>query len=469
MSWESEEAHCTGKSKNMGFNMRNHAGFKIRILIRLVLVLVMIAMTTASLQSDYWMVGIWTGLLVLLLTAELLRYIHHGYSELEAMLTAIQNNDFSPNFSPYPRRKGVVNLGLNRIMDAFRSIRQEKETHLHYLETVISHVDQALLCFDGNRIIRLHNEALQKLFGRQKLTRLEDFQKIDAGIFSVITSRAPSETRMIRYHRGNAIIPLSVNASHFRIRGTAYTLIGFKDISLEIEENEVDSWQKLIRVLNHEIMNSAIPISTLTGVLNRMLIDDQGKETDLCMLGAGEESDLRKGLQTIEKRSRGLVTFTKSTRSLIHTGEPKFEKLDLHQLIDRVITLLKPDFEKGDIRVKWDVQPAGLTLLADQSMLEQMLINVLKNAREALENTLDGKIEITATREEDGKVLIRVMDNGCGIPRESLSQIFIPFYTTREKGSGIGLSLSRQIMRLHKGSISVESEVNHGTKFMLRF
>ncbi len=444
-------------------------GFKIRILIRLALIVVLIAITTASLQSDYWMVAVWSGLLALLLLAELLRYIHRGYSELEAMLAAIQNNDFSPNFSPYPRRKGGVELGLNRIMDAFRNIRQEKESHLRYLETVIRHVDQALLCFDGSGIIKLHNAALQKLFGRQKLTHLDDLKKIDAEILSVVTTLAPSETRMIRYQRGNAIIPLSVNASHFRIRGTAYTLIGFKDISLEIEENEVDSWQKLIRVLNHEIMNSAIPISTLAGVLNRMLADDQGNEADLCMLGPDEESDLRKGLQTIEKRSHGLVAFTQSTRSLIHMGEPKFDKIDLHQLIDRVVMLLKPDFENDGILIKWDVQPAGLTVLADQSMLEQVLINLLKNAREALENSQDGKIEILARRQEDGKILISVADNGCGISQESLSQIFIPFYTTREKGSGIGLSLSRQIMRLHKGSISVESEVNLGTKFVLRF
>ncbi len=131
--------------------------------------------------------------------------------------------------------------------------------------------------------------------------------------------------------------------------------------------------------------------------------------------------------------------------------------------------LLKPDFEKNGILIKWDVQPAGLTVLADQSMLEQVLINLLKNAREALENTREGKVEIIARRKEEGKILISVADNGCGIPQESLSQIFIPFYTTRDKGSGIGLSLSRQIMRLHKGSISVESEMNRGTKFVLRF
>ncbi len=436
----------------------------------LLIVLLIAATTLLAVSPGYWMISLWTAALTVLLIAELLRFIHRAYHELEAMLAAIRSDDFSPNFSPFRSPgKGTVDMGLNRIMDAFRKLRQEKESHLHYLETVIGHVDQALICYDDEGKIRLHNNALHDLFGREKFTRIYDFKSVSDEIYNIISGIKPGENRLIRYMQQNNVIPLSVSAAQFKIRATTYMLVSFKDISLEMEDNEVDSWQKLIRVLNHEIMNSAIPISTLAGVLNGMLCDDQGNETDLCMLGAEEEANLRKGLQTIEKRSRGLVGFTQSTRSLIHVGMPKFETIQLKSLVSGVIRLMKPELSTKKISLEYSIVPENLTLPADQAMLEQILINLIKNAAEALQEAEKPLIRIDARQSSNDKILIRISDNGSGIPAEQLSQVFVPFFTTKTNGSGIGLSLTRQLMRLHKGSVSLQSHLNGGTTVELKF
>lgn len=245
------------------------------------------------------------------------------------------------------------------------------------------------------------------------------------------------------------------------MRGKKYTLISLQNIHSELEEKEMEAWQKLIRVLTHEIMNSVTPISSLAGTVNKLL-NDPGKLDD-------EISDIKNAVKTIQKRSEGLIHFVENYRNLTKIPKPNFETFRVSVLTDRIYNLMKNEFAGNNIKFNTSIVPDNLTLSADSELIEQVIINLLLNAKFAIKNQQNPEISIRSYTDAGSKVIIRVEDNGPGISKEIQDKIFIPFYTTKKDGSGIGLSLSRQIMRSHFGSITVVSKEGEGTAFILRF
>jgi signal transduction histidine kinase len=253
-----------------------------------------------------------------------------------------------------------------------------------------------------------------------------------------------------------------------RIRGNTVKLITLQNIQTELQRQELEAWQNLTRVLRHEIMNSITPISSLTSTLREILDHELIKKDLNYELKAEGAEDLRDGLETIENRSKGLIKFIDAYREYTSLPEPKLKTIRVKDLIEKVVQLLKPEFKKKNIHFSSQCDSEYLTLQADEEMIEQVLINLIKNAIEAADHAQEAKIEINGTYTENA-VLIEVTDNGPGIIPEAIDRIFVPFFTTKKTGSGIGLALSRQIMQMHNGSLTVVSQPDRKTTFTLRF
>jgi Signal transduction histidine kinase involved in nitrogen fixation and metabolism regulation len=245
-------------------------------------------------------------------------------------------------------------------------------------------------------------------------------------------------------------------------------LITLQNIQTELQKQELEAWQNLTRVLRHEIMNSITPISSLTSTLREILDQDLVKKDEHYELKNEGADDLREGLNTIENRSKGLIKFIDAYREYTSLPQPKIQTVKLKDLIDKVTQLMRPEMKKTTIEFFYHCESEYLTIQADEEMIMQVLINLVKNAMEALTQNANGKIELLGKYSGDA-VIIEVADNGHGIIPEAINRVFVPFFTTKKTGSGIGLALSRQIMQLHNGTLTVQSEPDVKTVFSLKF
>ena len=270
--------------------------------------------------------------------------------------------------------------------------------------------------------------------------------------------------------REDEVRHISLSACSFLLRDEQYLLVSLQNIQSELEDKEMEAWQNLVRVLTHEIMNSITPISSMTATLLDIL-GSSGKDTNTNekSLRADEIEDMTEALETIHQRSRGLMNFVNSYRDMTLIPEPKFSVLSLSEFFMRVETLMKSRLSDSGIRFQRIVEPETLELTADPNLLEQVMINLVLNAIHAVNGRKDPRIGISASLSPENTIIITVEDNGVGITEEALGKIFIPFFTTNKEGSGIGLSLSRQILRKHNATISARSELGKGTVFTLRF
>jgi signal transduction histidine kinase len=277
------------------------------------------------------------------------------------------------------------------------------------------------------------------------------------------------ENALVKVEDENELLHLALYASEFKLRGQKYSLVSIQNIHSELEEREMEAWQKLIRVLTHEIMNSITPIASLTSTVSGLIKDTYRKKIEDNKLRNEHLNDIQQALQTIQKRSQGLLHFVDAYRNLTLIPKPNFQIFLIKELFDRIKKLMQANIEQNSIQFKVNVEPETLELTADPELVEQVLINLLLNAFQAVKGRKSARIELNALLDGRGRIIIQVGDNGPGISKENQEKIFIPFFSTKEEGSGIGLSLSRQIIRLHHGSIGVYSEPDVQTIFTLRF
>ncbi len=437
--------------------------FRIRLIIRLALILLLGYMTIFVWTKTYfWLVAIWMGLAVILLTIELIRFVERSYRELNNFLISVSQHDFSNTYlDPSPKSTAVsLRPALANINQVFRSLRSEKESGFLYLQTVVEHISVALVCFDENETVQLTNQAAKDLFRKPYFHQIHGLKSIDPHLYQVVLHLKNGERELVELE-GRAT--LAVRATEFILLDTSYKLVSFQNIKDELEEKEVESWQKLIRVLTHEIMNSVIPISTLSSVIREML-----ENTDFQSLRDEDIEDLRHGLGTIEKRSAGLVNFVKAYKSLTKAYDLHVETIAVETLFGQVVTLLKAQLEAEQVQVVLET-PQGLEVTADPEFIEQCLLNLMINALDAVKGRPTPQITLSAAQNALGRVVIRIQDNGKGISPEVMENVFVPFYTTKPNGSGVGLSLTRQVMQLHKGNVQLHSKEEVGTTVLLTF
>lgn len=420
-------------------------------------------------QTYYWLVSLWLFLFAGLTIYSLVKILERQKRELTNFLMSISQNDYSNTYVKKAASEEDFDLhfAYTSITDAMKELREQRESNYHFLQAIVEHSNIAMLGYtEDNQDVSLLNEAAKELFAKPFIKSLATLKTIDDSLYNTILELESGEKSLYKYTRNNQIINLSISAKEIKLGDELYKLVSFQNINIELDEKELESWQKLIRVLTHEIKNSAIPISTLTEVVNQLITDQDGELRDLSKLDEEDLEDLKIGINTVEKRSKGLVKFVNAYGELARVPEPNLKKINLKPLIEDILTLLEADFKSKNIKIINKVEDIFLEI--DPELIEQVVINILKNAKEALIDRQNPAILLTSEKNV-GATVLSIKDNGSGIDDQVLENIFIPFFTTKKEGSGIGLSLSRQIMRAHKGNITVSSSTGEGTEFKLIF
>jgi nitrogen fixation/metabolism regulation signal transduction histidine kinase len=349
-----------------------------------------------------------------------------------------------------------------------RNVRREKDSEFLFFKNIVMHVGIGLIVFKEDGTIEIFNSAARKLLRLNKAEKLSDLKEVSEILVHVFEKLKTGGRELVRLKIGEELVQLSAYAIELNLRGEYVKLISIQNIQSELEEKEMEAWQNLVRVLTHEIMNSVTPISSLAGIVEEELKPHVESENP-ALLSKDQLADIHLSLQTISKRSEGLIHFVKEFRSLTSIPKPRPVQIEVRCLFDELTMLHKRDLADRDIQLITSIYPDDLTLSADKNMIEQVMINLIRNAIQSFEEQQDKMIEIKAYLNEKSRPVITIRDNGTGIDPEAMEKIFIPFFTTKKTGSGIGLSLSRQIMRQHQGTLTVKSTVGKGTEFFMRF
>jgi nitrogen fixation/metabolism regulation signal transduction histidine kinase len=394
---------------------------------------------------------------------ELVRYLNKSARDLNSYFQSILQDDFSTSFSTADRSKSYKELyrSMKLVNKKLSDISTAKEIQFQYLETIIAHIQVALISFDDTENIFLINESAKKLLGKPIINSLAAIDRFNHKIAEAARTITPEKQLMVNTVVDGETQRLAVRCAEFKLEDRHYKLVTFQNIKYEMEAQEVESWQKLIRVLTHEIMNSVAPITSLSGTLHDLVQNQK-------LIGEKKSSwinNLTTGLDAIKTRSYSLQTFTESYQNLTHLPKPKFKLESVGDLLNETKLLFKNIADEQGIAINIECINK-LEHHYDKSMISQVLVNLLKNSIEALKGQRDAAISIRASS-IDGMLRISVKDNGQGVEEKYLVDVFVPFFTTKEDGSGIGLALSRQILHLHNGSIRLNTQPGSGAEFIL--
>jgi len=397
----------------------------------------------------------------------LIYYVKRTNRELAIFFESFQFADDLVTFNPNQSKAfEPLYSQFNRITREFRRAKKEKEIEHQYFINTVKHVPTGLISFDPNGEIEIFNDAAADLLHRPVLRNIIDLNRVQDELGDQLLSIQPGETITTKIHAENNINIILLKAAEFKFESREIKLVSLQSITPELEEGELEAWQKLIRVLTHEIVNSVSPITLLSTTLISTFENEEGR-VSMNDLSDEKVSQSIQGLNAIKKRSAGLSRFIESYRSIANVPQPHLEEFKVIELFEQVEILLRKDMESREVDFSFDVDPDSLSLEGDEKLIEQVLINLVKNAMEALVVETNKKIQLKAFS-MDREIILKVIDNGSGIPTDEIGNIFTPFYTTKKEGSGIGLSLSRQIMKAHKGKLLVRS-VPGQTEFSMIF
>jgi two-component system nitrogen regulation sensor histidine kinase NtrY len=389
----------------------------------------------------------------------LYRYVTATNRKLTRFLESVRYSDFSIAFradESLGPSFAAVNQQFNEVLEAFRQTRAEKEASLHYLHTLVQHVNVGLIAFDAAGSVELVNPTALRLLHLYRLRTIGELTSAHAGLLELLInrpSRRPEATPVYR-PEGSETVELAVRTTPIRLRGRLVTLVSLQNIRDELQQKESEAWQNLTKVLRHEIMNSLTPVVSLVGTMRQIVEDDLRAG----IAPADSVEDLADALATIEQRGRGLMRFVEAYRHFTTLPTPRLAELDAATWLQRVVQLSQPELAERHVQLQLDEVPPALTLWADADQLDLVLLNLLRNAADSTSAVPEPRIRIEAQGVPERGVRIRIVDNGPGIAPEALEKVFIPFYTTKKTGSGIGLSLSRQIVHRHGGTLTIQSE-----------
>ncbi len=443
--------------------------FRFKVIVRvLLIVLTLFVAFQQYYGADSVMISVLLLILFVFQVVLLIRYIDRTNKDLSKFLFSIKYSDFSQTFTNESLGGSFkdLNSAFNEVLQKFRKARSEKEENFRYLQTVVRHVGIGLISYDQKGKVELINNSAKRLLKVPHLNNIMNLNKISYNLGNDLLNLNTGDKKIIKVTAQDEIFQLMVYATNFKLKEKMYTLISLQNIQQELDETEMEAWQKLIRILTHEIMNSVAPIASLAETVEKMLPEHLSENSPV-----NEETfqDINNALTTIQKRSHGLIHFVDQYRSLVKIPRPNFQFFKIDSLMSRIESLMKNDLENYNIKFIVKIIPITLKLNADAEQIEQVLINLVINAIHAVKEVKEPSIEVTAYNDSYQKVNIIVKDNGEGVSKEIQDKIFIPFFTTKQEGSGIGLSLSRQIMRAHGGTIRIVSNESEYTSVILRF
>lgn len=401
----------------------------------------------------------------------LYEFQHKTHQELEQFVEAIHYRDFSRHFDSKHAPAGlqVLRKGFNEINTTFKMISREKETQYQYLQKIMELVGTGILSYEAETgDVQWMNESLRNMLQLPFLKTIHSLQKRDEELYANIISLKSSDGIIATARTKKASFKILLSATAFQTNNKIYKLIAFQNVDEALDETESRAWQKLLSVMTHEIMNSIAPISSLADTLKNRLHQANASFTDEKNESVLLE-DLELGIDTIRRRSEGLLKFAETYRNLNKITTLSVKKVHVRDLFENLNTLMEPTLAQKNIEMDMVLKDPSLTVAVDPMLIEQVLINLLVNAIEAVKEQPEPQIVLSAYVLNDKKTVLKVADNGAGMAEDLLEQIFIPFFSTKKNGSGIGLSLCKQIMLLHKAQIQVQSVEGEGTAFLLQF
>jgi len=395
--------------------------------------------------------------------------------DLQTFFMSVKNEDSTLHFPRRFRTRSFNHLHqtFQEVNDLIRRIKLENIEQNQYFKTITEHITVGLISFNRKGEVKLLNQAARDLFNLKGAVSLASLDRRNKGLSEELLNMKPSEQKLIKLKikgiHGTELKQLAVRATELKFRDEQVKIVSLQDIKNELDEKELEAWQNLIRVLTHEMMNSTGPIKSTTHTLIELISSNKKDDGKWNTISHELMNDVLDGLQIIEERSIGLEKFVKHFRQFNLLPKPEFQEIRLNEVIHDLGILLEEDIRKNNIDFRAETLPKDLSIEADKKMLEQLLINLVKNSIYSLRKTEKPILKVTAHALDNGRIEISVKDNGAGIEPGEMEKIFIPFYTTRKDGSGIGLSLARQIMRMHRGTIEAFSEPGIQTVFTLRF
>lgn len=409
-------------------------------------------------------------LVEIILIFSLVNFLNTTNRKIGYFLEAVHNNDSTLKFPENVKGKPFRELyhGLNKVNEQIQRLKIENQQREKYFQTLLEHVATGIVTFNSKGFVLNANTMAKKMLGLEVLTHIGQIDRVNHTLFQTIQNIRPFDQKLVSVALENGVIDLSLKASSVKTVADELILLSIQDIRNELDEKELDSWMKLIRVLMHEIMNSIAPITSIAQSLSQFYTKN-GMEISPDEVDEKTIGTTVRGLGVINEQGSGLMHFVESFRKLARMPVPERKTFRVADLLNRVKILFLGLPDSNSVIFEISIVPASLELFADENLVSQALINLLKNALEASAAKSNIKIQILAGFNSKNHPEIKVTDNGPGIPSEIIEQVFVPFFTTRENGSGIGLSLSRQIMRLHGGSLQVRSVPGKETVFTMGF
>lgn len=448
--------------------------YRLNTIVRILLIALSFFLLFKTIDSEkYIITPIVLAFLIIIQTITLIVYTEKNNRHFINFLQAIK-------FQNYTSKIQIEGLGtsfddlqkeFNAVLNEYQQIKNDKEKHNFYLQNIIEHIDIAILVYNFAGEILIINRAAKNLFEVSEIDNISNLSEWNEELKNTLLEIKANEDKLLKIIAEDDLMQLSIHCDEFIIQNQKVKLVSIKNIQTELEAKEIDAWQKLIRVLTHEIMNSIAPISSLASTVNTM-IEDITVENGIKSFNNHENEafdDIKKALETIKNRSEGLIHFVETYRNLTKIPKPDLSIFEVKNLLLNVVNLFETDFKEKNIEFEISVIPENLKITADEKLIEQVLINLVKNSLSALETRQNKSLILKSFIDNKARKLIQICDNGEGIIPDVLEKIFIPFFSTKQNGTGIGLSLSRQIMRLHGGSITVFSEPEKQTIFTLSF
>ena len=443
--------------------------FEWRILVRVVLLFISLSAASFLLVKGWYVYLLIVTPVVIYQLIDFYRFHKKAHDELDQFVESIHYRDFSRSFDVKhaPVEIQPLRKGFNEINTTFKVISKEKETQYQYLQKILELVDTGIISYEeeSGQIVWM-NESLKRMLQLPYLKTIHSLERRDKTLYEQIISLKPGDGRIGTAHLETSTFKVLLSSTAFQTEGKIYRLIAFQNVNEALDETESKAWQKLLSVLTHEIMNSVAPISSLADTLKHRL------QQSVAVLSneSGSVDDLELGIETIKRRSEGLLKFAETYRNLNKITTLNLKKVFVRDIFENLLQLMQPTLEQKNIEIETILKDPDLSLDADTNLLEQVLINLVVNAIEAVKEKEHPRIVLSAyLNNNNRKPVIKVADNGSGMPTEILEKIFIPFFSTKKSGSGIGLSLCKQIMMLHKGNIQVQSIEGEGTAFLLQF
>ena len=407
--------------------------------------------------------------ILVFLTVFLIRYVNQTNRKIAYFFDAIKNEDFTLRFPEKLSVKSLeeLNHSLNMLNEMIQDIHLKKLAQEQYYQEIIKQADIGILTINKKGHILFANPTIERLLNYHPLNHVKQLNQIDKKLYGLFKDLEPFESRIFQLENEREKTQLSLKCTSITVDDQSLLLVVVQDIHKELDEKETDSWVKLIRVLTHEIMNTITPITSISESILKYFRPKNGEVT--VDLNENHLESTAKGLKVIKEQGSDLMEFVQSYRSFLTIPKPDKKLVRAQQLLERVKVLMNQKNQNGTIDFRVMVEPADLELYIDEKQISQILINLTKNALQSLGDQEEGKIIIAAAVAPTGKKFIKVSDNGQGIPEDLIDEIFVPFFTTKDTGTGIGLSLSKQIMQLHGGTMKVHSIPFKETSFVLGF